>query len=252
MRLASTQSELLESLDVYPLDAKASSIKERTEDLLNVVNLFSKLFSNDDDKDQTKLKFESSRLKHKLDRQLKDVLAVSSGRALPDWCTSLTQRITPLFPYNTRFNLFRACAFGPARSLLWMNQYSSSSSAANSESINYNSSVNSIEFAHASRLASYISSKLSGRNCSHNEEDLPDQLRMDDNGLSFHTKSCDCHKAEVGRLLKNYTFVPRDEGSGAGLNEIGFWAWAERVLDEHAECKAELEIRFKGKFLSPR
>ena len=36
--------------------------------------------------------------------------------------------------------------------------------------------------------------------------------------------------------------VPRDEESDT--SGCGFWAWAERVMDEHAERKSELEIRF--------
>ncbi|KAM7535685.1 hypothetical protein Aperf_G00000103216 [Anoplocephala perfoliata] len=242
VRLANTQSELLENLGINLSDTKFSSIEERTEDLLAIVNLFTRLFANDDNKNQTRVNFESSGLERKLNRQLKDTLAISSGRTLPDWCTRLTQRITPLFPHSSRLNLFRACAFGPARSLLWLHQ---NSSADDNDNIQYRRSVSSIELSHASRVVSHISSKLFGRNAGDNEEDLLDQLRMDDNGFKFHKKSCDCHRAEIGRLFKNYTIIPRDEEGGAGLIGTGFWAWAERVMDEHAECKAELEIRFK-------
>ncbi|KAM7535158.1 hypothetical protein Aperf_G00000103178 [Anoplocephala perfoliata] len=242
VRLANTQSELLESLSVYPLDANFADIKERTEDLLSIVNLFTRLFANDDNKNQTRVNFESSGLERKLNRQLKDTLAISSGRTLPDWCTSLTQRITPLFPYSSRLNLFRACAFGPARSLLWMNQ---NSSADNNDSIQYRRVVSNIEFAHASPVASYRTFMLSNRNSGHTKEDLHDRFRVDEKDFTFHSKICCCQRAVIGRLFKNYTFVPRNEESGAGLIETGFWAWAERVMDEHAECKAELEIRFK-------
>ncbi|KAL5108833.1 E3 ubiquitin-protein ligase HECTD1 [Taenia crassiceps] len=46
----------------------------------------------------------------------------------------------------------------------------------------------------------------------------------------------------IGRPFRNFIDVPRDKS--VDPSGRGFWAWAERVMDEHAACKSELEIRF--------
>lgn len=49
---------------------------------------------------------------------------------------------------------------------------------------------------------------------------------------------------QIGRLMKDWMKVPRTEASdGSGC---GFWSWAERIMDEHAECRCGLEIWFVG------
>ncbi|KAH8849620.1 E3 ubiquitin-protein ligase [Schistosoma japonicum] len=63
--------------------------------------------------------FTSTRLTNKLLRQIHDPLALASG-ALPNWCISLSQRFNVLFSYAVRSQLFSACAFGPARAVVWL------------------------------------------------------------------------------------------------------------------------------------
>uniref|UniRef100_A0A094ZS69 E3 ubiquitin-protein ligase n=1 Tax=Schistosoma haematobium TaxID=6185 RepID=A0A094ZS69_SCHHA len=63
--------------------------------------------------------FTSTRLTNKLLRQIHDPLALASG-ALPNWCLSLSQRFNILFSFNVRSQLFSACAFGPARAAIWL------------------------------------------------------------------------------------------------------------------------------------
>ncbi|TPP56301.1 HECTD1 protein [Fasciola gigantica] len=63
--------------------------------------------------------FVSGRLTRKLLRQIRDPLALSSG-ALPDWCFGLSRHLAPLFSFDSRLELLRAHAFGPARSVIWL------------------------------------------------------------------------------------------------------------------------------------
>lgn len=58
--------------------------------------------------------FVSGRLTQKLLRQIRDPLALSSG-ALPDWCLGLSRHLAPLFSFESRLELLKAQAFGPAR-----------------------------------------------------------------------------------------------------------------------------------------
>lgn len=67
--------------------------------------------------------FISSRLTKKLLRQIHDPLASASG-ALPHWCTSLPRRLTPLFSFASRLDFLKACGFGPARSVIWLQNQS--------------------------------------------------------------------------------------------------------------------------------
>ncbi|VDP78324.1 unnamed protein product [Echinostoma caproni] len=63
--------------------------------------------------------FVSRRLTRKLLRQIRDPLALSSG-ALPDWCFGLSHRLAALFSFDSRLELLKAHAFGPARSVIWL------------------------------------------------------------------------------------------------------------------------------------
>ncbi|KAL5108838.1 E3 ubiquitin-protein ligase Ufd4 [Taenia crassiceps] len=134
VRLIGAQENQLKRLGILSSE-KAKSTKESTEELLELLQLLAKLTgvggvadegrSNSvseigSDPSISARDFISFSLSRKLTRQLQDALAVAAGPALPDWCTNLTQRVTALFPYNIRYHLFRACAFGPARSLLWL------------------------------------------------------------------------------------------------------------------------------------
>lgn len=240
VRLVNFQNELLEYLGVY---LSSGDIPKRMENLLEVVSLFSKIFPQDSEK----LDLKSFRLNQKLDRQMKDVLAVSSGGVLPDWCLNLTQCITPLFDYNTRMNLFRSCAFGRARSLLWMKEILPGGPNSDDDT-NHDDSASSVELGYASRLTSVVARQLSGQDSTQQQDSIEQQqdpyaeYELDDETFKFHGRNCNCrYSTDIGRLFKNYAFVPRDsEGKGS------FYAWAERIMDEHAECKPELEVRFQG------
>lgn len=59
--------------------------------------------------------FISQHLTRKLERQFNDNIGVMTGPAFPNWCFSLTQKMNFLFPFKLRLELFKACAFGPAR-----------------------------------------------------------------------------------------------------------------------------------------
>ncbi|CAL8107730.1 unnamed protein product [Calicophoron daubneyi] len=63
--------------------------------------------------------FVSGRLTRKLLRQIHDPLSMAS-RTLPHWCFSLSHRLTPLFSFESRLELLKACAFGPARAVIWL------------------------------------------------------------------------------------------------------------------------------------
>nr|CDS30651.1 E3 ubiquitin protein ligase HECTD1 [Hymenolepis microstoma] len=240
IRLVNFQSKLLVNLGVF---TSSGDIPKRTENLLEVVSLFSKIFPRGSEKFDLK----SFRLNQKLDRQLKDVLAVSSGGLLPDWCLTLTQSITPLFDYNARMNLFRTCAFGLARSLLWLKELLSGGPKSDDDT-NNDDSASSVELGYASRLTSVVARQLSGQGSAHQQDSIEQQqdsyaeYELDDETFKFHRGDCNCRRGtDIGRLFKNYAFVPRDsEGKGS------FYAWAERIMDEHAECKSELEVRFQG------
>ncbi|VDN97832.1 unnamed protein product [Rodentolepis nana] len=240
VRLVNFQSKLLENLGVY---TSSGDIPKRMENLLEVVSLFSKIFSQSSEK----LDLKSFRLNQKLDRQLKDVLAVSSGGVLPDWCLNLTQCITPLFDYNIRMNLFRSCAFGCARSLLWLKEIFPGGPNTDDDTVR-DYSTSSVELGYASRITSLVARQLSGQDSAQQQNSLDHQqdpyaeYELDDETFKFHSRNCNCrYSTDIGRLFKNYAFVPRDlEGKGS------FYAWAERIMDEHAECKPELEVRFQG------
>ena len=132
MRLVRAQDEVLENAGVLPTGGIESGQMEALEEVIQLIQLLAKLTGvMDGDSDSVSgthhismaaanhlvspRDFISRGLTWKLTRQLGDTLAVTGGAVLPDWCSSLTQRVTALFPYNVRFNFFRACAFGPTR-----------------------------------------------------------------------------------------------------------------------------------------
>uniref|UniRef100_A0A183SXM7 E3 ubiquitin-protein ligase n=1 Tax=Schistocephalus solidus TaxID=70667 RepID=A0A183SXM7_SCHSO len=71
--------------------------------------------------------------------------------------------------------------------------------------------------------------------------------------LSRRRSSCDCTPHDIGRLHKEFIQIPRDGVKASKdnaptleLDHGTFWEWADRVLDEHASRKSELEIQFIG------
>ncbi|BES94932.1 Sad1 / UNC-like C-terminal [Nesidiocoris tenuis] len=61
----------------------------------------------------------SKKLTNKLLQQLQDPLVLSAG-ALPPWCEHLSQEFPFLFPFDTRHLYFTCTAFGPSRSIVWL------------------------------------------------------------------------------------------------------------------------------------
>nr|XP_014275679.1 E3 ubiquitin-protein ligase HECTD1 isoform X5 [Halyomorpha halys] len=62
---------------------------------------------------------QSKKLTNKLVQQLQEPLVLSSG-ALPPWCEHLCQEFPFLFPFETRHLYFTCTAFGPSRSIVWL------------------------------------------------------------------------------------------------------------------------------------
>ena len=137
--------------------------------------------------------FISRSLTRKLTRQLQDTLAVVAGALLPEWCCNLTQRLTALFPYAVRYNLFRACAFGPARSLLWLQRNNNSESTQENSERNRRL-VNYLQLTEASRSAANISSFLQNADSSLSVADWSSQ-NVDT--ATSHFGRCGCSRSTV-------------------------------------------------------
>ena len=133
MRLARAQEEELHNVGILPAAGSSEGGQmEGLEEVIQLLQLLAKLTGVMDGESASDSSthhismpaadhlvsprdFISRSLTRKLTRQLQDTLAVTGGAVLPDWCSSLTQRVTPLFPYSVRYDYFRSCAFGPAR-----------------------------------------------------------------------------------------------------------------------------------------
>ncbi|MCL4123038.1 UNVERIFIED_CONTAM: hypothetical protein GTU68_018939 [Idotea baltica] len=63
--------------------------------------------------------FESKKIGNKLVQQVGDAVSLACG-ALPAWCEDLTYATPMLFPFETRHLYFNCTAFGPERSLVWL------------------------------------------------------------------------------------------------------------------------------------
>ncbi|XKL65492.1 hypothetical protein PGB90_008912 [Kerria lacca] len=63
--------------------------------------------------------FASKKVTNKLLQQIQDPLVLSSG-ALPAWCEELNHSCPFLFPFETRQLYFSCTAFGPSRSIVWL------------------------------------------------------------------------------------------------------------------------------------
>uniref|UniRef100_A0A5K3F7D1 E3 ubiquitin-protein ligase n=1 Tax=Mesocestoides corti TaxID=53468 RepID=A0A5K3F7D1_MESCO len=220
--------------------------------------------------------FVSRSLTRKVLRQVMDALSVAAGPTLPDWCLNLPKRVTPLFPFEVRHRLFRACAFGPARSIMWLQNHARPVENQNdtSEDHRMTTTVSShLQRTEASRLAAVFStyfkgdggggggSRLHRLSTSSGRQRITSTSSTSTNiGLSRLSTTadanitldriylsryyCGCLPIEIGRLHREFVRIPR--GDSVDPEEYGFWAWAERVMDEHAERKSELEIQFIG------
>ncbi|VVC42226.1 Hypothetical protein CINCED_3A002842 [Cinara cedri] len=63
--------------------------------------------------------FNSKKMTNKLLQQIQDPLVLSSG-ALPSWCEHINLSYSFLFPFETRYLYFNCTAFGPSRSIVWL------------------------------------------------------------------------------------------------------------------------------------
>ncbi|XP_045131794.1 E3 ubiquitin-protein ligase HECTD1-like isoform X13 [Portunus trituberculatus] len=63
--------------------------------------------------------FESKKIGNKLVQQVGEAVVLACG-ALPSWCEDLTYATPMLFPFDTRHLYFNCTAFGPERSLVWL------------------------------------------------------------------------------------------------------------------------------------
>ncbi|XP_064113960.1 E3 ubiquitin-protein ligase HECTD1-like isoform X12 [Macrobrachium nipponense] len=63
--------------------------------------------------------FESKKVGNKLVQQVGEAVVLACG-ALPSWCEDLTYATPMLFPFETRHLYFNCTAFGPERSLVWL------------------------------------------------------------------------------------------------------------------------------------
>ncbi|XP_069975691.1 E3 ubiquitin-protein ligase HECTD1 isoform X14 [Penaeus vannamei] len=63
--------------------------------------------------------FESKKVGNKLVQQVGEAVVLACG-ALPSWCEDLTYATPMLFPFDTRHLYFNCTAFGPERSLVWL------------------------------------------------------------------------------------------------------------------------------------
>ncbi|OQV15075.1 E3 ubiquitin-protein ligase HECTD1 [Hypsibius exemplaris] len=67
------------------------------------------------------IEFHSPKVSTKLLTQLDDVVAVAAHPStLPAWCSSVMTDYPMIIPYNTRHYAFSCTAFGPERSILWL------------------------------------------------------------------------------------------------------------------------------------
>ncbi|VDL62576.1 unnamed protein product [Hymenolepis diminuta] len=165
--------------------------------------------------------FISQHLTRKLERQFKDNIAVMTGPAFPNWCFSLTQKMNFLFPFELRQELFKACAFGPARSIKWLqdNRQNPDFKFANDHFYSYMPYIINSAFEDMINLDLYVTFKEI--KCM-NQEVLNGEISTD--------------KTEVFRNLTG-----DDNGEQ-------FWNWAERVLEENAENMTKLTIRFEAPY----
>ncbi|KAB7498063.1 E3 ubiquitin-protein ligase HECTD1 [Armadillidium nasatum] len=63
--------------------------------------------------------FESKKIGNKLTQQVGDAVSLACG-SLPAWCEDLTYATPMLFPFEIRHLYFNCTAFGPERSLVWL------------------------------------------------------------------------------------------------------------------------------------
>jgi hypothetical protein len=63
--------------------------------------------------------FESKKIANKLNQQINESLSLACS-ALPSWCKALNYGTPMLFDFDTRMQYLTTTAFGPVRSLVWL------------------------------------------------------------------------------------------------------------------------------------
>eukprot|EP00056_Hartaetosiga_gracilis_P011929 m.185416 g.185416 ORF g.185416 m.185416 type:complete len:847 (-) comp13605_c1_seq6:193-2733(-) len=63
--------------------------------------------------------FKSEKITHRLEKQMEDGIVLASY-AIPSWCDKVMQQCPVLFPFESRRTFFFATAFGPLRTVIWV------------------------------------------------------------------------------------------------------------------------------------
>ena len=154
----------------------------------------------------------SPRLSAKLQQQLADALAVSSG-ALPQWCQLLLRRFPELFSPESRAQWFRSSAFGVSRGLHWSQE----------------EQVAAMRSAYAEELAALERKRLEAE-VSNDQQSLAEALE------ELSEIEDRVGRDRLGALKSDIARVPRDQLLPA----------AERLMALHATSRALLEVQFEG------
>jgi E3 ubiquitin-protein ligase TRIP12 len=154
----------------------------------------------------------SSLLSAKLQRQLSDALAVSSG-ALPQWSRRLLERCPALFTARARMMHFRSSAFGVSRAMHWSQE----------------AQVATVRSAYAEEIAALERARLEA------------ELGNDHQGLAEVVEQQTEIEDRVGRerlgsLRSDIARVVRER----------LLPMAERLMALHASSRHALEIQFEG------
>lgn len=102
--------------DVLQLLSQLNAIATRDQQQNIQTNLNESLNSGDGTQRDI---FLSKKITNKLMQQIQDPLVLSSN-SLPAWCEHLNQSCPFLFPFDTRQLYFSSTAFGPSRSVVWL------------------------------------------------------------------------------------------------------------------------------------
>ncbi|KAM7538862.1 hypothetical protein Aperf_G00000051664 [Anoplocephala perfoliata] len=196
-----------------------SAAKASAEDMLKLIQLLFHLRAENDPSFTSHIDtFVSQSLSNKLQRQLEDNLATMAGSSFPDWCFNLTQNMNYLFPFELRKSFFKACAFGPARSIQWIQDNDSVQKFSNFPNFIYREMHSRLGMEFDQVGATYFDQALTE--------------------LTNRRES-----VNIGHVLHSEATISRDP-TESDKGEL-FWKWAEEVLEEHAGLKTRLDFLFQ-------
>jgi len=155
---------------------------------------------------------QSPRLSAKLQQQLGDTLAVTSG-ALPQWTRLLMRRVPALFSAQCRAAWLRSASLGVSRSLNWCQEQH----------------VSVVRAAYAEELAALERAKLEAEVSAdaHAFAEVVEQLSEIEDRVGRDRLGA--LKSDIARVRREHLLVP-----------------AERLMAHHAACKHSLEVQFEG------